>query len=616
MYAPGYPAFVSGEAGRAARWPIVLLVAVSVGAVTIALTGAAKPMSGLEFLQPGHWVVNVALGQAVHVDGANKRPDGQVALPEVDRGSQVVQGQTSGYVVGSTDITKFDKSTLTVEGSVPAPVDSELPVPVEVAGGPYLVYREAGQVVRLGSTPRVVSAGRGLGQPVTTGDATLWLHRAESGAICAWSRDAEGLSCPAGAPAGHAGGLTVSGAEPVFVDTTAGTLSTVGAKGLGEQKPLGLALPTTAQVAPAAVAGRIAILDPGSDRLHLVDASRPAAQPVSVDLPEGDYAAPSVAGTSVVLLDRGHNVVRTYGGDGRERKTTQVPVEKGQPRLSRGEDERVYVDGAEGKHVVVVDGDGSITPVTVDRKGKPGEQPTPTTTPTTEPTPPAKQDSPTTTHQPPARQDPPVVQVPPATPKQPPPIPATPPGMPGNLTVQITTAMTAATVTWSAAPANGAPITGYRVEWVRDDGSRPGSVTVGGSTFSHVIEGIWTGKDVPFTVRVIAVNSAGEGPPAAQHTVPETQPTITISRGGPAGECKEENCAYMHVVMRGFEPNSWIEEVMPHSDAPSYDNPGRGTQIDSEGNADFEAFYYYGVGHYVWVTAEGVESNHLLWTAG
>jgi hypothetical protein len=555
-------------------------------------------------------VVNVALGQAVHVDGANKRPDSQVTLPSVDRGSQVVQGQTSGYVIGSTDITKFDKSTLTVEDSIGSPVDSERPVAVEVAGGPYLVYPEAGQVVRLGSTPRVVSAGRGLGQPVTTGDGTLWLHRAESGAICAWSRDADGLSCPAGAPAGHAGGLTVSAAKPVFVDATAGTMSTVGEKGLEEQKPLGLTLPPTAQVAPAEVAGKIAILDPGADRLHLVDPSRPSVDPVSVDLPEGDYATPGVAGTSVVLLDRGHHVLRTYGGDGRERKATPVPVENGQPRLSRGEDERVYVDGAEGKHVVVVDGDGSITPVTVDRKGKQGEHPT-QPPPTSEP-PPTSDPAPPVMRNPP----PPATTVRPPARTEPPPIPATPPGMPGNLAVNITTRDTAATVTWSAAPANGAPITAYRVEWVRDDGSRAGSVTFGGATFSHVIEGIWTGADVPFTVRVIAVNSAGEGPPASQHTAPNSRPTITISRGPDAGaECKEDNCAYMHVVMQGFEPNAFINPVMPHANRP-YDNPGRGTQMDSEGNAEFDAFYYYGVGNTVWVTAAGVESNHLVWTAG
>ena len=599
----------------------MLLVAVSVGVVIAALTGAAKPMSGLEFLQPGHWVVNVALGQAVHVDGANKRTDGQVTLPAADRGSQVVQGQTSGYVIGSTDITKFDKSTLTVEDSIGLPVDSERPVPVEVAGGPYLVYPEAGQVVRLGSTPRVVSAGRGLGQPVTTSDGTLWLHRAESGAICAWSRDADGLSCPAGTPAGHAGGLTVSGAKPVFVDVTAGTMSTVGEKGLDEQKPLGLTLPPTAQVAPVEVAGKIAILDPGADRLHLVDASRPAVDPVSVDLPEGDYATPSVAGTSVVLLDRGHHVLRTYGGDGRERKATPVPVENGQPRLSRGEDERVYVDGAEGKHVVVVDGDGSITPVTVDRKGKQGEHPN-QPSPTSDPAPPVTQDQPppATTVQPPARTQPPArqnppVQLPPTTPKPPPPIPATPPGMPGNLNVNITSGDVAATVTWAAAPANGAPITAYRVEWVRDDGSRPGSVTLGGSTFSHVIGGIWTGKDVAFTVRVIAVNSAGEGPPASQHTAPNSRPTITISRGPDASECDHDNCAFMHVVMQGFEPGAWIDPVMPHANQP-YTNPGRGVEMDDEGNAEFNAFYYHGVGNTVWVTAAGVESNRLVWTAG
>ncbi|KOV87287.1 hypothetical protein ADL03_07755 [Nocardia sp. NRRL S-836] len=592
------------------------MVVVCLGAVTTALTGAVRPVSGLEFLQSGHWVVNVALGQAVHVDGANKKPDGQVALPKVDRGSQVVQSPTSGYVVGSNDVTEFDRSTLEVERTVPLPSNGERPTAVEVAGGPYLVYAESGQVVRMGGgEPKVLSAGRGLGAPVTTEDATLWVHRAETGAICAWARGADQLSCPASAPAGHTGGLTVSGGKPVFVDATAGSMSTVEASGLGEQTPLGLSLPPGVRVAPADVAGKIAILDPDRDRLHLVE---PGGTPVTVDLPAGDYASPSVTGTSVVLLDRGKNVLRTYGGDGRPRKETPIPAEKGEPRLSRGEDARVYVDGAEGKHVVVVDGDGSITPVEVEGKGKNEKPQPPTAQPPTaqpplalpDPQPPIVQQPPAGRTQPPVRQNPP-----PATQAPPPAIPATPPGLSGNLAVNITSNETAATVTWTAAPANGAPVTSYRLSWARDDGSRAGSATVSGSVFTHVIPGIWSGKDLPFTVTVVAVNSAGQGPPASQRTVPNTQPTITISRGGPAPECKEPNCAWMRVVMRGFEPNTYID-VMPHSTDPGYSNPGHGAQLDSEGNAELEAFYYHGVGHTVWVTAQGVTSNRLKWTAG
>ncbi|GHH44095.1 hypothetical protein GCM10017774_43030 [Lentzea cavernae] len=622
MYARGYPSCVqirkwgrrsAGERNRAARWPVALLVVVAVGAVTAALTGAAKPVSGLEFLQSGHWVVNLALGQAVHVDGASKKPDGQVPLPHVDQGSQVVQSPTSGYVVGSADVTEFDKSTLSVERTSPLPSDGERPLAVEVAGGPYLVYAGSGQVVRLGSEPKILSAGRGLGSPVTTDDATLWMHRAETGAICSWARGADELSCPATAPAGHAGGLTVNGGKPVFVDATEGTMSTVEATGMGVQKPLGLRLPPTARVAPADVAGKIAVLDPDTDRLHLVSAG---SNPVTVVLPAGEYSSPSVTGTSVVLLDRGNNVLRTYGGDGRERKTTPIPVEKGEPRLSRGEDARVYVDGAEGKHVVVVDGDGSITPVPVQGKGELPPQPTPVQPP------PATVATPD--RQPPVRQEPappvtpsrqPQKQVPPpAPPPPPPPIPATPPGMPGNLAVRIAAPASDATVTWTAAPANGAPVTGYVVTWVREDGSRPGSATVPG--LSHVIAGIWSGRDVAFTVTVAAVNSAGRGTPASVRTAATAQPTITLSRGGSASkECGEPNCAWMRMVFEGFEPGATLD-VMPHSSHPGYSNPGHRLRADSAGNANLQAFYYHGVGHTVWVTAGGVTSNRLTWTAG
>ncbi len=602
------------------RWPLLGLVVAVVAAVTLALTGAAKHVPGLEFIPSGHWVANSELGLVVRVDGATKTPDTQVSVPGLTPGSQVVQDGTHGYVVGEDDVTIFGKSTLSVEATVPAPVKGERPVPVQTAGGAYLVFRQSGRIARLGLDAQVFSADGPVGPPVATADGTVWVHRTDSGAICKVARGATNLDCPAGAPAGHSGGLTVSGDKVVFVDTTADTMSVVEAKGLGTAVKLGVDVPANARIAPADAAGKVAVLDPSAHRMHIVEArvdekgalaeQRPPA--ATVQLPAGEYDAPSVSGESVVLLDHKSSSVRTYDNQGRAKHSTQIPPEKGKPELVRGEDARVYVDGAEGKHVVVVDKDGSVQPVPV--TGSKRDEPRKPVPPPVEPTSTRQADPPVV---PPntGRPVPPPARTTQAQPPRqtPPPIPVTPPGMPQNLAIAITTQHIDATVTWGAAPANGAPVTAYRISW-QSDGGRSGTETVGGGTFSYVVKGIWEGADHPFTVTVVAQNSAGTGTPATARQVPPKRvKNITLSKGARAPDCNHDNCYYMHIVMTGFEPNTRYK-VDPHSTDSGYSNPGHSLTTDEQGSAVLNAFYYHGAGHTVWVTAGGVESNRLEWT--
>jgi hypothetical protein len=202
--------------------------------------------------------------------------------------------------------------------------------------------------------------------------------------------------------------------------------------------------------------------------------------------------------------------------------------------------------------------------------------------------------------------------------------PVSVPGMPPNLAIAAVTAHVDATVTWAAAAPNGAPVTAYRLTWQRDDGSRPGSDTVSGATRSYVITEIWAGApDVPFTVTVVAVNSAGQGPAATAHKAPPPkQGTVTLSRG-PATSmwCGESpSCAWMHVVLSGFPPNTSVD-LMPHSTDTNYSNPGSTFRTDGNGSATDNQFAYAGVGQTVYVTATlpdgtDLQSNPLKWTAG
>ena len=408
---------------RRGRLPLVLLVGTCLVAVTAAMSGAATAPPGLRFAQAGHWVANPSLGMVFHVNGAARTVDAQVAISGMEAGSQVVQGDTSGYVVGRSRIIEFGKSNLSVEQTLTPPT-GERPVLIEAKGGPYLVYREAGSVVRLGGTPATIPAGRLLGDPVATRDGTLWLHRTDSNVLCHLAPEADRVSCSAAAPAGHTGALTVVDKRAVFVDTETDTLSPIVDDGLGRPTRIGVDLPPTAQVAGSDVSGRVAILDPAARRMHLVDATglgtdRKAAAPVTVSLPEGTYSAPSASKSSVVLLDLQRNAVLSYDGAGRQQQITQMPPETGEPRLSRGEDERVYVDGAEGRHVMVVDHDGGIGMVPVTGTATP----TPSSVPLTPPAEPSQEPERKPTS---AEQRPPAPERKPTSPEQRPPAPGPP----------------------------------------------------------------------------------------------------------------------------------------------------------------------------------------------
>ncbi|NKE63340.1 fibronectin type III domain-containing protein [Lentzea sp. PSKA42] len=185
--------------------------------------------------------------------------------------------------------------------------------------------------------------------------------------------------------------------------------------------------------------------------------------------------------------------------------------------------------------------------------------------------------------------------------------------MPQNLAIAISTKQVDATVTWGAAPPNGAPVTAYHISW-QSEGGRSGSASVPGNTFSYVIKGIWQGTDHPFTVTVVAQNSAGRGTPAtARQVPPPSTKKIELTKGAFAPECGQPNCYWMRIVMTGFESETRYK-VDPHSTDSGYDNPGHTLTTDGQGSATLTAFYYHGAGHTVWVTAGGVSSNRLEWT--
>lgn len=491
-----------------ARLPVAGIVVVVTAGVAAAVTGAAHPLPGLRVVPGGHWVYNSVLHVAFHVDGGTAGIDAQAAVPG-DQGSQVLQGDASGYVVGSERITEFGKSDLTARPSMVPPA-VEVPVGVETVGGPYVVYRRAGQIARLGDPVATMSAGGPVGDPVAAADGTLWLPRTTSGLLCRLDRGAVSLSsCPVPLPAGHGGALTLVGDAPHFVDTTDGSVRAVEAGGLGTAVPMGVA--ATAELRPAAndVAGRVPVLDPSANRLYLVDPAPNPRKPIVVALPAGHYDGPVAGGSVVALVNRDTGTLLTFDAAGRPTDAKPVPPGEGTSRLVRGEDARVYVDGGQGTHVLVVGKDGKVTDVpVVPPAGKP-DQPVPERpTPGQPPVP-----RPGTGSQPDVDAgDKPKPHNPPPPPRNPSPpaVPASPPGAPPG--VSATGGDGSATVSWGAAADNRAAVTSYRISWAG------GSRTVGGGTRQATISGLANGTRYMFTV--VAVNKAGTGPGASASATP------------------------------------------------------------------------------------------------
>jgi hypothetical protein len=618
---------------RRGRLPFALVIAAALVAVTAAVSGAASAPPGVRFTPAGHWFTSPAEDLLYHVNGAAGTVDARARIDGLEADSQVVQGDTTGYVVGSTQILEFGKSTLTVEQTLTAPA-GERPVAVEAEGGPYLVYRETGTVVRLGAEPRTIPAGPPLGEPVVTPDGTLWLHRTDTNVLCRLRPATDVLSCSAAAPAGHAGALTVVGDRAVFVDTETDTLSPVTAAGLGHAVPAGGDLPAGAAIAGADVQGRLAVLDPRQHRLQLVDTSgvgsdRPAAAaaPVEVQLPAGRYGTPSAGRSSVVLLDQEHHSVLTYDKDGRRQSVTAVPPESGESRLSRGQDDRVYVEGGEGRQVLVVDDRGRPRAVPPAGGGTPGSQaPTPALGSTTAP---ARTDNPPNPPSPPgATSDAPTASgpVPPApatpVPGSPPltrqAVPPSPPGLPPQARARAEG--DTIVVSWGAATPNGAAVSGDRVTWAPASGGASETVSRPGDSRSATLTGIVQG--VAYRITVAAENAAGRGPAATvRATVPKPAPrrTITVSRGETTthdDDCLPPECAFIQTALRGFEPNTEYQ-LEPYSSEWGNFNPGAKLRTDDEGNLTARhRFPFNGVGQRVWVVVEGQESNRLVWTAG
>lgn len=613
---------------RGGRLPLALLALVVVAGVAAAVTDASASSGGVRFAQFGQWFAQPdeeGNGTVFRVNGSTGAVDAKVKVYAMEPGSQVVQGDTDGYVIGKEEGARFGKSTLTVDQKFPLPT-GERPVPLQVKGGPYLVYRDQGRVVRMGGDePVSIAVGAALGDPVATSDGTLWLLRKDTNGLCYLKPDTEVVDCRTSAPAGHLGALTVVGKQAVFVDTDSDTFTAVSESGLGRPVRIGRDLTAGAKIAAADVAGRVAVVEPDTNRLQMVDASRLAdgrvTAPAPVGLPPGEYAAPAAGRDSVVLLDRRGNKVLIFDRDGSKRGERQVPKDGAQEtQLTRGEDQRVYVAGGEGKRVLVVGENGRAETVelvgTVDHNdAQPIAPPAETKPPATGGTDAPRQASSTpsrgsggTTPQGNTQTQSPRTSGNTAPTANPPSPPGRPPGL------RARASGSSIELTWRPATANGAAVTDYRVTW---SGGSSGSRTVGGSSRKTTLNGLTRGKT--YRITVAAQNTAGRGTAASTSVrlpAPVATRSVTVSPGRTTryeDDCLPPECRFIKVVIRGFPPNSEVDVDVFTEDWGEF-NPGVHRTTDAKGEQIVDdEFPYNGTGGAAYVRVNGVESNHVRW---
>ena len=341
-------------------------VLVTIGAVvavvvaTVIAAGSGPP--SVAFREPGHWVYNRIERAAFHVDAGTRRVDARVDVPSsAGDPLMVLQGHREGYVVARDAVSPFARAALTVGAPAPAARD-EVPVGVEVVGGPYLVYPQAGTIVRLGEPRTSVEVGGPVSAPVRGADGSVWVHRPDTGEVCALRGGAVTLDCTARTAPGAAGALTVVAGRPAWLDPAAGTLADLTQ---GSSTPIALGDIARGEqagavlVGEAEVAGRLPVVVP--DRNALVLADPGGGAPAVVDLGPGRWAPPVAAGNAVAVLDQDGGRLRTFDAEGAPLGTAELAP--GATGPVPGADGRLYVDDPQGTATAVVAPDGSVTTV-------------------------------------------------------------------------------------------------------------------------------------------------------------------------------------------------------------------------------------------------------------
>ena len=129
------------------------------------------------------------------------------------------------------------------------------------------------------------------------------------------------------------------------------------------------------------------------------------------------------------------------------------------------------------------------------------------------------------------------------------------------------------------------------------------------------------GAGTTHTIDVRTVDSVGQYSAvnsASATTAPPVQPQVIVSVGahsGPYPNCNVSACAYVHLRLQNFAPNTNYSCQTYSSHGGGFATVTKKTAADGSWEGDISNYFGY-PNETVWVICGGVESNHYVWPAG
>jgi fibronectin type III domain protein len=514
----------SSRVGYTSAGLVLVLVAALLG-----FSGHGLPALGMQMLNGEAWLVNTVNRSVSLIDGYSGKVSSQVGLPEVSGNLHVVNTPGGAVVVGQggrmVQVSNDEFSTSSpVASPIPGPTVGPASGQIVLVGGGsvtattgqdvlYAIDPASGRIRQLDpSSPQLtpigptISAGESIATPVVAPDGSLYVSVPALGAVGHVTNGDFALIRGIGHP-GDQLAVTLAGTQVVAADLSSGTVMPLGATGVSGPRVHVPGSPPADQLAGSDISdGLVSLVGVHAvDSVDVTSSTAPSATPLS---PAFSATASAMQGQNVVLINSTRQQVVIVDTATHAVKWLTMPG-KFPPDQITVRDRLVFVNASDGASALVINGSGAVRRV-IKYTGPPPVHPKALKFPA-----PAQIRTPTpvTVNQPP--------QVVSQTPHRPG-APVQPTASPGNAS---------ATVSWGAAPANGAPITQYVVSW--SGGQKP----VSGSTLGTTINGLSNGTSYVFTV--VAVNSVGQGPSASTSSVTPSSsvpdaPTNVIATAGQA----------------------------------------------------------------------------------
>jgi Fibronectin type III domain len=468
-----------------------------VGLAALGMSGHGLPALGMQLRSGQVWLANVANHSISFIDGYSGEVVSQVSDP--GGSAQVVDTPDGAVVVGKNGhLITVSNDNFTTSGSVELLGGGQLTAAGGGSNALYAVNEAAGEIQELdASNPELpaigppVSIGAPIVTPVVAPDGSLYVGIPGTGSVGHVMQDRLAVIKDI-APPGARLAVVLAGTQPVAADLSAGVVLPLGATSI-----IGRGVQLPASVRPVQELT-------GSDSLNGVVGAVGGHGVVSANVttdaiettplpPWFNPTAAAMQGANMVLIDQAIRDMLFVDTMHRTSRTLTMPGSL-PPDQVTVQDGLFFVNSSDGPHAMVINGSGQWKPVTKY---------------TTLPPPPKHAILPA----------PPAAKVKPAQgPPRPPGAPVSPRALGGNGT---------ATVSWGAAPANGSPITHYRLSWTGNGPS--GSETLPGYAGGKVVTGLSNGVSYVFTVK--AQNALGWGP--AAQTAPVTPSSATPA--APAG---------------------------------------------------------------------------------